>query len=162
MRVLKELESYMISIEPYTLQSAGEMTMLFATDEVVKKELGLDSVVYVAEDEFIFVSDWCRMKKAEQFVIRYGKEFAGMICLSHIDLKNKSAGVGYWIGSEFRNKGIGSEAFRLILEVAKSKGIQVLRSDIDKDNVSSLKIWKKYNPDIVDTSDKQVSVKMSI
>lgn len=151
-----------ISLEPFDLQSAEEMVSLFSSDEILRKELGLNTTEFSAEDEFEFVMDWSRKKNAEQFAIRYGDELAGMISLSHIDLENKSARTGYWIGSEFRNKRICTEAFRLILGLAKSKGIEVLESDIDKDNISSLKIWEKYKPEITEKSEKQVSVKMNI
>jgi len=79
-----------------------------------------------------------------------------------MDLANKKARVGYWVGSELRNRGIGKEAFELILSIAKSKGIEVLESDIDKSNLFSIKIWEDYNPEITEKNEKQVSVKIKI
>ena len=95
-------------------------------------------------------------------MIRYGNEFAGMISLSHIDEKLRTARIGYWVGSRFRNKGICSEAFRMILEIARDKGIVEFRSDIDKDNVYSLKVWEKYCPVIVEKNEKQVTISLMI
>lgn len=151
-----------ISIKPFDLNSAEEMVRLFSTDEVVRKELGLDRTEFSAEEEFKFVTDWCRKKNAEQFVIRYGNEFAGMISLSHIDIRSATARTGYWIGSRFRNKSIGSKAFEALLGIAISKGISEVRSDIDKDNEYSLRIWRKYNPVIKEKDEKQYTVRMKI
>lgn len=151
-----------ISIERFDLQSAADMFELFSTDDILRKELGLEDKVFSAEEEFRFVSDWCEKTKSVQFVIRYQNEFAGMISLSHIDKKLKTARIGYWVGSRFRNEGICSEAFRQILDIARDKGIEEVRSDIDKDNENSLKIWEKYSPVIVEKNKKQVTISLMI
>ena len=152
----------MISINPFTLESAADMVELFRTDGVLRSELGLDKTEFSAEEEFRFVSEWCKKKSSESFDIRFENEFAGMISLSHIDLENKKTGVGYWVGSKFRGKGIGKKAFELILDIAKSKGLEILQSDIDRNNLFSLKIWQKYSPEISEKNEKQVSVKIKI
>jgi len=152
----------LISLNPFTLQSAAEMVDLFRTDEAVRKELGLEKKEFSAEEEFRFISEWNKKNNSESFAIRYGDEFAGMISLSHKDLAYKKARVGYWVGSEFRNRRIGKKAFEAILSVAKSRGIVVLASDIDKSNLFSLKIWEKYNPEITEKSESQVSVIIKI
>ena len=147
----------LISIKQFDLQSAVDMVELFSSDEILRNELGLEDKVFSAEEEYKFVTDWCKKTNSEQYAIRYGNEFAGMISLSHIDEKLRTARIGYWIGSKFRNKGICSEAFRLILDVAKDKGIAEVRSDIVKDNSYSLKVWEKYCPEIVEKTEKQVT-----
>jgi RimJ/RimL family protein N-acetyltransferase len=152
----------LISINPFTLESAENMVSLFSSDDIVRTELGLDNSEFSAAEEFEFVQDWCRKKNSESFEIRYGGEFAGMISLSHIDLVNKKAGVGYWIGSRFRCRGIGKKAFELILDIAKSKGLEILQSDIDRNNLFSLKIWQKFSPEISEKNEKQVSLRIKI
>jgi RimJ/RimL family protein N-acetyltransferase len=152
----------MIFLKPFDLQSAAEMVKLFSSDNIVRKELGLEKKEYSPKEEYKFVTDWCAKTNSLQFVIRYGDEFAGMISLSHIDKESGTARVGYWIGSEFRNKGVCSEAFRLILELAKNEGIKEVRSDIDKDNLYSLRIWQKYHPSITEKNKKQVTVMASL
>ncbi len=152
----------MIFINPFTLKSAEDMVSLFSTDEIVRSELGLDKTEFSAAEEFEFVQNWCKKKNSESFEIRCANEFAGMISLSHIDLENKIAGVGYWVGSKFRGKGIGKKAFELILDIAKSKDVEILGSDIDKTNAPSLKIWEKYNPKIIEKNENQVTVKIKI
>jgi len=152
----------LVSINPFTLKSAADMVRLFSSDDIVRTELGLDKSEFSAAEEFEFVQDWCRKRNSESFEIRYGNKFAGMISLSHIDTENKIAGVGYWVGSKFRGKGIGKKAFELILDIAKSKGLEILQSDIDRNNLFSLKIWQKYSPEIVEKNETQVSVKIKI
>lgn len=152
----------LISINPFTLKSAEDMVSLFSTDEIVRSEFGLDKTEFSAAEEFEFVQNWCKKKSSESFDIRFENEFAGMISLSHIDLENKKTGVGYWVGSKFRGKGIGKKAFELILDIAKSKGLEILQSDIDRNNLFSLKIWQKYSPEISEKNEKQVSVKIKI
>ncbi|MBN2857954.1 MAG: GNAT family N-acetyltransferase, partial [Candidatus Delongbacteria bacterium] len=117
---------------------------------------------FSVDEEYEFVSDWCRKTNSEQFEIRFGNEFAGMISLSHIDMEKKSARVGYWVGSEYRKRGICSKAFELILNEAEIKGIKEVRSNIDKNNEYSLKIWDKYNPEIIEKNEKQYTVRLTL
>lgn len=153
----------MISIKPFTHEVAEELCRVFQTDAVLRKELNMpDRSRFSADEELLFISEWNKKNNSESFAIRYGDEFAGMISLSHIDLAKNKARVGYWVGSEFRNRGIGKKAFELILRIAKSKGIEVLESDIDKSNLFSLKIWEKYNTVITEKNERQVSVKIKI
>jgi len=152
----------LISVKPFTLKSAEDMVRLFSSDEIVRNELGLKGKEFSAAEEFEFVQEWCKNKSSESFEIRFENEFAGMISLSHIDPDIRKAGVGYWVGSKFRGKGIGKKAFELILDIAKSKGLEILQSDIDRNNLFSLKIWQKYSPEISEKNEKQVSVKIKI
>ena len=152
----------MISINPFTLESAEDMVRLLGTDEIVRKELGIDKSEFSAAEEFEFVQEWCKKKNSESFEIRCDNEFAGLISLSHIDLVNKSARVGYLVGSRFRNKGIASKAFEALLKIAKSKGIFEVQSDIDKDNEYSLRIWDKYDPVIEEKDEKLYTIKFMI
>ena len=153
----------LISINPFTHEAAEEFCSLFRADAVLRAELNMpDRSKFSAEEEFGFISEWNKKNNSESFAIRYGNEFAGMISLSHIDHAKNKARVGYWVGSEFRNRGIGKKAFEAILSIAKSRGIVVLASDIDKSNLYSLKIWEKYNPVITEKNETQVSVKIKI
>ncbi|HXK49368.1 MAG TPA: GNAT family N-acetyltransferase [Clostridiales bacterium] len=152
----------LISLKPFDLQSAADMVEQFSTDEILRKELGLDKTEFSAEEEYRFVSDWCEKTNSMQFAIRYENEFAGMISLSHIDEKLRTARIGYWVGSGFRNKGICSEAFRMILNIARDKGIVEVRSDIDKDNEYSMRIWEKYSPVITERNEKQAALIINI
>jgi len=153
----------LISINPFKYEDAEELCSLFKRDLILRNELNLsDQSEFSADEELLFISEWNKKSNSESFAIRYGNEFAGMISLSHIDHAKNKARVGYWVGSEFRNRGIGKKAFEAILSIAKSRGIVVLASDIDKSNLYSLKIWEKYNPVITEKNETQVSVKIKI
>jgi len=151
----------MISLKPFTHEAAKELCSLFKTDAVLRTELNMpDRSKFSADEELLFISEWNKKNNSESFVIRYGDEFAGMISLSHIDDEKKSARIGYWVGSEFRNRGICKDAFGLLVSAAKERSFKILESDIDKSNVYSLKIWEKYNPEIIEKNEKQYTVRM--
>ncbi|HQO09540.1 MAG TPA: GNAT family N-acetyltransferase [Clostridiales bacterium] len=151
----------MISIEPFTYESAKELCRLFQTDAILRAELNMPGKSeFSADEELLFISEWNKKNNSESFAIRYVNEFAGMISLSHIDHAKNKARVGYWVGSEFRNRGIGKKAFELIISLAESKGIKVLESDIDKNNLFSLKIWQKYNPEISEKNETQYELRL--
>lgn len=153
----------MISIIPFTYEAEEELCRLFQTDAILRAELNMPGKSeFSADEEFRFITEWNKKNNSESFAIRYDGEFAGMISLSHIDHTKNKAKVGYWVSSEFRNIGVGKKAFELILNIAKSKGIEVLESDIDKSSLFSLKIWKKYNPVITEKNERQVSVEIKI
>ncbi|WP_017210243.1 GNAT family N-acetyltransferase [Clostridium beijerinckii] len=72
----------------------------------------------------------------------------GTISLSHQNLKESKAQVGYWIRSDYWKKGYTSGAFSQILNYAKRKGIKYLSAKINEENIDSKRIWEKYNADI--------------
>ena len=151
-----------ISIKPFTYESANELVKMFTDDEILRKELGLEAKEFSADEEYEFITNWSKKTNSEQYEIRYGEILAGMISLSHIDDEKKSARIGYWVGSEFRNRGICKAAFGLLVSDAKERYFKILESDIDKSNVYSLKIWEKYNPEIIEKNEKQYTVKIKI
>lgn len=69
-----------------------------------------------------------RLKKAYHLGIENKKngEIIGMIGLRSVNLKDKNAEVGYWIGKKYRKKGFTKEALNLILEFA-FKNIKLVR-----------------------------------
>jgi RimJ/RimL family protein N-acetyltransferase len=60
----------------------------------------------------------------------------------------KTANIGYWIGSEFRNYGYTKSAFSQMLKIAEEMGIIKVSCKILKGNSASLNIWKKYHAEI--------------
>lgn len=93
--------------------------------------------------------DWVRSKGADMFAIFVESTAIGMMSLSHQDLLNHKAEIGYWIGSNYWGKGYTSKAFLQILDFAVSKGIKHVSSTIKEDNIASKRIWEKYGASMV-------------
>lgn len=70
----------------------------------------------------------------------------GLIDLFEYDPKNRRAGIGIIIGtSEQRNKGIGSEALKLLIDYAFGPlNLNQLFANIDVDNEASLNLFSKF------------------
>lgn len=76
-------------------------------------------------------------------------------------LKTGSGHIGYWIAPQFRGKGYGTEALRLVLEYAEN----VVPEDefylrANKDNGASVRIMEKNGGRVVDEKDGKVFVRI--
>jgi [ribosomal protein S5]-alanine N-acetyltransferase len=70
----------------------------------------------------------------------------GSIGLKNIDLINKKASLGYWIGEEYWGKGIATESVRLIINHALSSPDLELREVIAyvfPENKASIRVLEK-------------------
>ncbi len=76
---------------------------------------------YTEEDAMAFI-DKNREVEGEAFAIDfyiiYENHFAGVIGLSDIDYENSRSHVGYWVGQEYRGKGIATEALKAVSNFA--------------------------------------------
>ena len=57
-------------------------------------------------------------KKAYYYAIDVDGKVVGTISLMHLDLKNRSAELGYWIGKKYWNKGYATDAVKQMLDFA--------------------------------------------
>lgn len=55
--------------------------------------------------------------------LRESGALAGAVFLQWIDMKNRSAALGYFLGKEFEGAGLASEALSLVLESIRGRGI---------------------------------------
>lgn len=88
---------------------------------------------------------WAKDNQAKMFAIMYKNRAIGMISLSHINLKNKKANIGYWLTSKHWGKGITTEAFKQVLVIAKKNKLKYISCTIPKNNKSSLGIWQTFH-----------------
>ncbi|MFA5187776.1 MAG: GNAT family N-acetyltransferase [Patescibacteria group bacterium] len=91
---------------------------------------------------------WAKDNQAKMFAIMYKNRAIGMISLSHINLKDKKANIGYWLTSKHWGKSITTEAFKQVLAIAKRNKIKYVSCTIAKNNKSSLGIWQTYRASI--------------
>lgn len=87
---------------------------------------------------------WAKNNHAKLYAIMRKTQAIGMISLSHINLKNKKANIGYWLSSKYWGKGITTEAFKSVLGIAKNKKLKYISCTIAKNNKASLGIWKTF------------------
>jgi RimJ/RimL family protein N-acetyltransferase len=70
--------------------------------------------------------------------------FVGVISLKGIDLINKKASLGYWIGEEYGGKGIATKSVRLIISYAFSElGLQEIYAYVFSENKPSIRVLEK-------------------
>lgn len=89
--------------------------------------------------------------KAIHFAIEYRKlsandslVFVGVISLKGIDLINKKASLGYWIGEEYWGKGIATAAVQLVISYAFSEiGLEEICAYVFPENRPSIRVLEK-------------------
>ncbi len=68
---------------------------------------------------------------------------AGEFILQWIDPRNRSASIGYFLGSEFEGKGLAFDAGRLVLEFLRSEGIHRVEISAATENARSNALAKR-------------------
>ncbi len=116
----------------------------------------------ISKSEFIdYNKQWCQNKNAEIFAIVLSDIAIGTISLSHQDIKEQKAQIGYWISSKYWGNGYTSCAFSQILNLARKKGIKYLSATIKDDNIASKSIWIK-NGAKIETEDKKLNALLTL
>jgi [ribosomal protein S5]-alanine N-acetyltransferase len=71
--------------------------------------------------------------------------FVGSIGLKNIDLINKKANLGYWIGEEYWDRGIATECVGLIINYAFSSdlGLREVIAYVFPENKASIRVLEK-------------------
>ena len=75
------------------------------------------------------------------FAIKFRNRFAGIVEIFKI--KKRKAEIGFWIGSNYQNKGIGARAINFIKEYASSLNISRLYADTLNNNKGAIKILER-------------------
>jgi len=75
------------------------------------------------------------------FAINFRKKFVGIIEIFKI--KKTKAEIGFWIGSRYHNKGIGTKAINFIKQYALSLNISELCADTINDNKGAINILER-------------------
>ncbi len=114
-------------------------------DACLTAALGTNNPAKISKQDFIGINKkWSFEKCADLFAIVLEEKAIGMIALSHQDVVSHTARIGYWLGSGYWNRGYTTKAFQLILDLAKRKNLQYVRSTVKKDDIASRKIWARY------------------
>lgn len=110
---------------------------------------------YTIEDAVNFIRSSDKdfeLLRAIYFAIDYKEHESGNNCqklvgamgLKNIDLANKTANIGYWIGEEYWGKGIATECVRLVIEYAFSElKLEKVSAYVYPENKASMRILEK-------------------
>ena len=98
------------------------------------------AIDFVRSDPFNFSE-----RRELRFVIDYGNgddaQFAGVISLHTINIKNHTAEIGYWMEKSMRGKGIGTIAAKMITDYGfRSLGFRRIDGLADVENAASQKL----------------------
>jgi ribosomal-protein-alanine N-acetyltransferase len=98
------------------------------------------AIDFVRSDPFSFSE-----RREIRFVIDYGNgsdtQFAGVISLHTINIKNHTAEIGYWMEKSMRGKGIGTVAAKMITDYGiRSLGFRRIDGLADVENAASQKL----------------------
>ena len=98
------------------------------------------AIDFVRSDPFSFSE-----RRELRFVIDYGNgsdvNFAGVISLHTINIKNHTAEIGYWMEKSMRGKGIGTIAAKMITDYGfRSLGFRRIDGLVDVENLASQKL----------------------
>lgn len=117
----KEIIRWTLNI-PYPYPKNGAIKFIKQTHYRIKKKKGYAFGIIPKED---------------------GK-VAGVTELCKIDWKNKNATLGYWIGKNHWNKGITTEAVKLILNFAFNQlKLHKVSADLFENNIASKRVLEK-------------------
>jgi|GEM_PF-1233165 len=121
-----------------------QLVLILNCDKKLNQSLG-NQKNKITVKQFKFKNKaWAKDNQAKIFAIMNKNHAIGMISLSHINLKNKKANIGYWLTNKHWGKGITTEAFKQVLAIAKKNKIKYVSCTIAKNNKSSLGIWQTF------------------
>jgi len=100
---------------------------------------------YTIEDAVSFISFTNTEDPPTNFAIEYEGDLCGMIGLNpQPDVYKKTAEIGYWIGESYWNKGIATEAVRLITAYGFDQlGFVRIHTGIFEYNPASMRVLEK-------------------
>lgn len=135
----------MVEIREIKEKESKQLADLLNEDHLLCLNLGfLPELIITATEVQSKIEEWIKSKSAMCFGIMKEEMYCCIISLSHIELEIGTGQIGYWIGSNYRNKGICSKAFELVIHNAHKLGLHSISSTISEENRSSRAIWEKH------------------
>ena len=80
---------------------------------------------------------------AQDFIIIYDGTPAGIIGISNVSWKHRSAHVGYWVGRKYWNRGVASDALSIIIQHCSTIGLHRIYTKVLDHNPASAKVLTK-------------------
>jgi len=140
-----------LEIQKLSNNDYGELSALIASDTILQEDFGIiDSTVPDREKVMLDFNSWCESHSGIMHSLKLNNNFVGLITLSKIDSISRSARLGLWLGSQYRAKGYGSQAIKLISELALQMDLIRLSGSVEKSNAASSRLWEKSGGRIVE------------
>jgi RimJ/RimL family protein N-acetyltransferase len=154
-KAFPKLFGTLVNLREILLNDAQDITHLLMNYNVLKHLWEIPNP-YSIDDALEFIkcanSDFNTLK-ALHFAIeskiiprsRNNLKFVGTISVKNIDLVNKKADLGYWIGEQYWGRGIATECLKLIIDYAFSAelGLKQLCAYVFPENKASIRVLEK-------------------
>jgi len=152
-----------ITLHEIQPEDYSEIAMLIAADLQLQKEFGFpkDLIPTSAQLESDY-KGWNKSHSAKMFCVRLSEAFIGLMTISRIDLNERSARLGYWLGSDYRHLGYGANAFDQALKICSQMGIRQISASIAADNLPSKKLWKNKGGKITSQNEGNYEYEMRL
>jgi len=106
-----------------------------------------------AADFLTKVESWEKRKNGETYAIVVNTRPVGIISV-HPSPDDSSCGkVGYWVGSEYRDKGYCTDTLQQLAVVAEQHHIHTVSGTTVDANASSCRVWQKLHAQCERTSE---------
>lgn len=140
------LSALEVSVRTPTSRDAEVLARLLCKDEALRQSLGASPADKPDAQAFLAkIHRWCEQTNSITMAIVDADGLAvGTISLSNVDEAEGSGGIGYWLGSEHWGRGHASQAFALVLWLARTLGIRCIFARVNRENTASLRIWRRY------------------
>jgi RimJ/RimL family protein N-acetyltransferase len=104
-------------------------------------------------------AEWMRRKHGQTYAILHDGRPIGTISLSSGGLPKRHGRVGYWLASDYWNRGYGTAAFHELMKVAQSEGFKQIETIFAAEaSPASIAIWKKKGATFLEHPDGQRAV----
>jgi [ribosomal protein S5]-alanine N-acetyltransferase len=154
-KAFPKLFGTLVNLREILINDAQDITLLLMNYNVSKHLWEIPNP-YSIDDALEFIKRANRdfnTLKALHFAIeskiiprsRNNLKFVGTISVKKIDLVNKKADLGYWIGEQYWGKGIATECLKLIIDYAFSAelGLKQLCAYVFPENKASIRVLEK-------------------
>ena len=132
-----------VTIRPITYADTDNIVR-WRNSDFVKKRF-LYRALFTAESHNNWMKNMVETKKVYQFIISCDGKDVGSIYLRDVDLQNKKAEYGVFIGEKnYLGKGVGQAATKLVLEFAfKKLKLHKVFLRVLSDNIGAIKSYEK-------------------
>jgi RimJ/RimL family protein N-acetyltransferase len=135
-----------VSVRTPSLRDAEALAHLLCKDSVLRQSLGVGLGDNPNARSFLDKTNrWCEQTNAITMAIVDADGMAvGTISLSNVNEQECSGDIGYWLASDHWGRGYTSQAFALVLWLARTNGIKRVFARVGREHVASLRIWRRY------------------
>jgi len=140
-----ELKHDKIILRPLTDNDKDELARLANNKKIWDNLRDLMPHPYTTDNAIFFINMTKQEDPQMTFAIEYDRKLCGVIGLTRQqDVYKNTAEIGYWIGEPYWNKGIATEAVKLITDYGLNQlDLVRIHTGIFEYNISSMKVLEK-------------------